>query len=132
MMVGGKSRRRKPRRGSDDDFDLLSEFGGIDAADGYGSIPPMRDPPDRAWGGVVAVALAFALIFALGRAWWGGSVALRVLIHPPGATALCRDRSYSYARSRSGACSHHDGVLAWIAPDTPATSTPEVAGFERP
>jgi hypothetical protein len=29
---------------------------------------------------------------------------------PPGATARCRDGSYSYSQHRSGTCSHHGGV----------------------
>lgn len=32
---------------------------------------------------------------------------------PAGATAKCRDGSYSFSRSRSGACSHHQGVAEW-------------------
>jgi hypothetical protein len=87
--------------------------------------PVARDDGSTPSGTLAAVALtlacALALVLALAVAWWRGSVPLRVLIHPPGATALCRDRSYSYARSRGGACSHHEGVVAWIARDTPAT-----------
>lgn len=33
---------------------------------------------------------------------------------PKGATAQCRDRSFSYSRHASGTCSHHGGVLRWI------------------
>ncbi len=29
---------------------------------------------------------------------------------PQGATAQCRDGSYSFSKSRSGTCSHHGGV----------------------
>lgn len=32
---------------------------------------------------------------------------------PPGATAQCRDGSYSVSRTRSGTCSHHGGVARW-------------------
>ncbi len=32
---------------------------------------------------------------------------------PTGATALCRDGSYSYSKTHSGACSHHGGVAKW-------------------
>lgn len=35
---------------------------------------------------------------------------------PAGATALCRDGSYSYSKHRSGTCSHHGGVARWINP----------------
>lgn len=33
---------------------------------------------------------------------------------PAGATARCRDGSYSYSQSRRGTCSHHGGVSAWL------------------
>lgn len=32
---------------------------------------------------------------------------------PAGATALCRDGTYSFSRSRRGTCSHHGGVVQW-------------------
>jgi Protein of unknown function (DUF3761) len=40
-------------------------------------------------------------------------------IHSPsssanGATARCRDGSYSYSEHASGTCSHHGGVSRWI------------------
>ena len=33
---------------------------------------------------------------------------------PAGATALCRDGTYSFSRSRRGTCSHHGGVAKWL------------------
>ena len=33
---------------------------------------------------------------------------------PAGATALCRDRTYSFSRNRRGTCSHHGGVARWL------------------
>jgi len=33
---------------------------------------------------------------------------------PSGATAECRDGSYSYSEHASGTCSHHGGVSRWI------------------
>ena len=33
---------------------------------------------------------------------------------PQGATARCRDGSYSFSRSRRGTCSHHGGVAKWL------------------
>ncbi len=33
---------------------------------------------------------------------------------PAGATAQCRDGSYSFSRHRSGTCSHHGGVGKWL------------------
>ena len=34
---------------------------------------------------------------------------------PPGATARCRDGTFSFSKHRSGTCSHHGGVAAWLA-----------------
>jgi hypothetical protein len=33
---------------------------------------------------------------------------------PPGATAQCRDGTYSFSQSRRGTCSHHGGVANWL------------------
>ena len=33
---------------------------------------------------------------------------------PSGATAQCRDGSYSFSQSRRGTCSHHGGVAKWL------------------
>ena len=33
---------------------------------------------------------------------------------PAGATAQCRDGSYSFSRTHSGTCSHHGGVGRWL------------------
>lgn len=33
---------------------------------------------------------------------------------PEGATAQCRDGSYSFSQSRRGTCSHHGGVDRWM------------------
>jgi Protein of unknown function (DUF3761) len=33
---------------------------------------------------------------------------------PKGATAKCRDGTYSYSEHASGTCSHHGGVARWI------------------
>jgi hypothetical protein len=33
---------------------------------------------------------------------------------PPGATALCRDGTYSFSEHHSGTCSHHGGVADWL------------------
>lgn len=33
---------------------------------------------------------------------------------PSGATAECRDGTYSFSRSRRGTCSHHGGVKRWF------------------
>lgn len=33
---------------------------------------------------------------------------------PEGASAKCRDGSYSFSRSHRGTCSHHGGVSNWL------------------
>ena len=33
---------------------------------------------------------------------------------PKGATAQCRDGTYSFSKSRRGTCSHHGGVAKWF------------------
>ncbi len=33
---------------------------------------------------------------------------------PSGATALCRDGTYSFSAHRRGTCSHHGGVATWL------------------
>jgi uncharacterized protein YgiM (DUF1202 family) len=33
---------------------------------------------------------------------------------PAGATAVCRDGTYSFSRNRRGTCSHHGGVARWL------------------
>lgn len=33
---------------------------------------------------------------------------------PAGASAQCRDGSYSFSQSRSGTCSRHGGVRSWL------------------
>lgn len=37
---------------------------------------------------------------------------------PAGATARCRDGTYSFSQSRSGTCSRHGGVAEWISAGT--------------
>ena len=33
---------------------------------------------------------------------------------PTGATAICRDGTYSFSQHRRGTCSHHGGVAKWL------------------
>jgi len=33
---------------------------------------------------------------------------------PAGASAKCRDGSYSFSQNRRGTCAHHGGVGAWL------------------
>lgn len=39
---------------------------------------------------------------------------VRAASAPVGATAQCRDGTYSFSRSRRGTCSHHGGVRRWL------------------
>lgn len=34
--------------------------------------------------------------------------------YPPGATAACRDGTWSFSQNRRGTCSHHGGVASWL------------------
>jgi len=33
---------------------------------------------------------------------------------PPGASARCRDGTWSFSEHHSGTCSHHGGVAEWL------------------
>jgi len=66
--------------------------------------------------------------------------ALSIGAPPPGATAQCRDGTYSYSQHRSGTCSHHGGVAVWLngstspssgSPSSSATSASAACGVER-
>jgi hypothetical protein len=50
---------------------------------------------------------------------------------PPGATARCRDGSYSFSQHRSGTCSHHGGVAVWLD-DSTSSSTSATQGVAPP
>lgn len=56
-----------------------------------------------------AAAVLIATTVLLGL-WTGPAGA----VAPPGATAQCRDGSYSYSQTHSGSCSHHGGVAVWL------------------
>jgi len=38
----------------------------------------------------------------------------RARTYPSGASAVCRDGTYSYSARRRGTCSHHGGVAQWL------------------
>jgi len=42
---------------------------------------------------------------------------------PTGATAQCRDGSYSFSQHHSGTCSHHGGVAVWLDGSAGAAGT---------
>jgi hypothetical protein len=48
---------------------------------------------------------------------------------PAGATAQCRDGTYSYSQTHSGTCSHHGGVAAWLDGSTSATGGGSSSGL---
>src|SRR5207249_2824777 len=52
---------------------------------------------------------------------------------PAGATARCRDGSYSFSRHGSGTCSYHGGVAMWLdtAPTPPPTASDTLAQVSR-
>ena len=51
-------------------------------------------------------------------------IAAAVGAAPPGATARCRDGSYSYSQHHSGTCSHHGGVAVWLDGERSARAEP--------
>ena len=77
------------------------------------------------WG--VSCVLVAAALAALPSAV-AGSV-------PAGATARCRDGTYSFSAHRAGTCSHHGGVAAWLSgggSSTPAGPSPGAPGTSAP
>ncbi len=71
-------------------------------------------------------ALALVALFACGAAdGAGGEYYTNIQGHqvhrpmranrvPPGATAKCRDGTYSFSENHRGTCSHHGGVALWL------------------
>jgi hypothetical protein len=68
----------------------------------------------------VGLLVAVAVLLALPAAAAGDGA-------PPGATARCRDGTYSYSQHHQGTCSYHGGVAVWLdgsSKATPATKSP--------
>jgi hypothetical protein len=42
---------------------------------------------------------------------------------PPGATAVCKDGTYSFSQTHSGTCSYHGGVAQWLDSGAPVPAT---------
>jgi hypothetical protein len=77
-----------------------------------------------------SVALALALLMALpvvadARGHYGSDYYTNVIGHhvhrpehsrtaPQGASARCRDGTFSFSEHHSGTCSHHGGVSDWL------------------
>ena len=76
----------------------------------------------------MARAMLFALVLATGAAAVGVITLPGTAAHdaaPPGATAQCRDGTYSFSQHHSGTCSHHGGVARWLDGDPSiGTTTP--------
>jgi hypothetical protein len=47
---------------------------------------------------------------------------------PPGATAQCRDATYSFSQHHSGTCSHHGGVALWLDGSSAPAATTTTSG----
>jgi cardiolipin synthase A/B len=68
-----------------------------------------------------AALVVVAILGVAGGAALGASSAA-----PAGATAQCRDGTYSYSQHRSGTCSDHGGVATWLTSAPATTTTAEV------
>jgi hypothetical protein len=62
----------------------------------------------------LATVVALALVFGAGSATIASPSLTQRSSAPAGATARCKDGSYSYAKHHQGACSHHGGVAKWL------------------
>jgi hypothetical protein len=45
-------------------------------------------------------------------------IKVKVVTPPKGATAQCKDRTYSFSEHVSGTCANHGGVEQWLRPVT--------------
>jgi hypothetical protein len=68
---------------------------------------------------------AFSLVFSLATSFAASSyyvnstgqvvhVPVKAVVIPKGATARCKDGTYSFSKHRSGTCSGHRGVSKWL------------------
>ena len=75
-------------------------------------------------------------VLALAAVLAGLAAAAALASPPPGATAQCRDGTYSYSQHHSGTCSHHGGVAVWLdnsasAPGASSYANATACGVER-
>jgi hypothetical protein len=68
----------------------------------------------------VLTASSTAAVCAFSLLLWTAPMAAQSA--PKGATALCKDGTYSTAKTKQGACSRHGGVQTWLADDKSATA----------
>lgn len=80
----------------------------------------------------ILVIAAAAAVFAVGLAA-SGALSMPAAA-PPGATALCKDGTYSFSQTHSGTCSHHGGVAVWLdgSGSTPAAPPPTTTTTPAP
>jgi uncharacterized protein DUF3761 len=81
----------------------------------------MRRSPTKQ--GLVLTFVTALFVAAVATAATGGTT-------PPGASATCKDHTYSFSAHRSGTCSRHGGVAVWLSgtgAGAPATSPTSVA-----
>jgi hypothetical protein len=68
----------------------------------------------------VLTASGTAAAFAFSLLLWSAPVGAQSA--PKGATAQCKDGTYSTAKTKQGACSKHGGVQTWLADEKSATA----------
>lgn len=71
--------------------------------------------------------LAVALLIAV-----GAPVAAAADSAPPGATARCKNNTYSFSQHRSGTCSRNGGVAEWLTGTSGGGSTPPASAPSAP
>src|SRR5262245_25242200 len=83
-----------------------------------GRAPKCRERGDMKFSHAsIAFLIAGVLVF-------GNPLTLTSQAPPAGATAKCGDGTYSKAKDKQGACSHHKGVAEWYGTATAATPKP--------
>ena len=81
----------------------------------------------------VSAAAVLAAVLAFAAPAFFANLAAQSSAAPSGATAQCKDGTYSTAKSKRGACSGHGGIGTWLADakpqpaPAPTASTAETA-----